>query len=116
MNYGYLDNALYFHSSSEGKKIDLLKKNNKVGFEIEYEHEILENEQSCKWTTKYRSIIGYGNIDIITDYERKKKGLEIIMAHYGKFDNEFNDSLIDNMVVLKLNIENMKGKQSGDWS
>jgi nitroimidazol reductase NimA-like FMN-containing flavoprotein (pyridoxamine 5'-phosphate oxidase superfamily) len=114
LNYGYFDNTIYFHSASSGKKIDLLKQNCKVCFEIEYANEIVKHEKSCHWTTKYRSIIGFGNVDIITDYEQKKRGLEIIMEHYGKFDNEFNDSQIDKIVILKLNIESISGKQSGD--
>ena len=31
MNYGYKDNALYFHCAPEGKKLDLIKRNNNVG-------------------------------------------------------------------------------------
>jgi nitroimidazol reductase NimA-like FMN-containing flavoprotein (pyridoxamine 5'-phosphate oxidase superfamily) len=115
LNYGYFDNAIYFHSSSNGKKIDLLKKNNKVCFEIECANEIIKHEQSCHWTTKYRSIIGFGKVDIITDFEQKKRGLEIIMEHYGKFDNVFNNAQIDKIVILKLNIVSISGKQSGDW-
>ena len=45
LNYGYEvigdELYLYFHSAMEGRKIDLLKKNNHVSFEIEtdnYEH------------------------------------------------------------------------------
>ncbi len=93
----------------------MLKRNNKVCFEIEYSSEIIKHEHACKWATKYRSVIGFGNIDIITDFEQKKNGLKIIMAHYGKFDNEFNNEQIDNIVILKLNIEAISGKQSGDW-
>ena len=32
MNYGYKDNALFFHVAKEGKKIDLIKRNNNVRF------------------------------------------------------------------------------------
>ena len=43
MNYGYRDNTLYFHCGLQGRKIDLIKRNNKVGFEIEHKHEIIKN-------------------------------------------------------------------------
>ena len=117
LNYGYLDNALYFHSAANGKKIDLIRKNNKVCFEIEYLSKIIEHEQSCKWTTKYRSVIGFGSIDIITAFEEKKKGLNIIMAHYGRIvNNVYNENHIDNIVILKLKIANLSAKQSGNWN
>ena len=115
MNYGFKDNALYFHCATEGKKIDLIQKNNKVGFEIEAEHEILKFEQSCKWTTKYRSIIGTGEIEIIRDFEEKIKGLDILMQQHGKHDNSYNSKHVDNVFILKLNVLSLSAKQAGDW-
>ena len=35
LNYGYKDNQFYIHSAREGKKIDLLRANNLVHFQIE---------------------------------------------------------------------------------
>ncbi len=115
MNYGFKDNALYFHCAIEGKKIDLIQKNNKVGFEIEDEHEILKFDESCKWTTKYRSIIGTGEIEIIRDYEEKVKGLDILMQQHGKQDNSYNSRHVDHILILKLNILSLSAKQAGDW-
>ena len=117
-NYGYKDNCIYIHSAPEGKKIDLLKKNNEVCFEIEYKAEIIKDFKSCKWATKYRSVVGYGNIEIITDYEHKKNGLDIIMTHNGssKENNIYEKRQIELLVILKLNISWITGKQSSNWS
>jgi uncharacterized protein len=116
LNYGFSENSIYFHSASTGKKIDLLKKNNKVCFEIDYSPEIVKNELSCKWTTKYRSVTGTGTIEIVTDFEDKKEGLNIIMGHYGRHDNlDYNFTQVNNIVILKLSITQLTGKQSGDW-
>jgi nitroimidazol reductase NimA-like FMN-containing flavoprotein (pyridoxamine 5'-phosphate oxidase superfamily) len=116
LNYGYQNNSLYIHSAPIGKKIDILKQNNNVCFEIEYSSEVIKSELSCEWSTKYRSLIGYGTIDIITDFEQKKKGLDIIMAHYGKPDNNiYKEKQVEFIVILKLNIDQITGKQSGDW-
>ena len=116
-NYGYRDNVLYFHSAASGKKIDLIQKNNKVCFEIEFVSQLIKHEQSCKWSTIYRSIIGFGKIEIITDVKEKKRGLDIIMAHYGKTENNlYNEMNIEKIVVLRLTIHKLTGKQSGDWS
>jgi nitroimidazol reductase NimA-like FMN-containing flavoprotein (pyridoxamine 5'-phosphate oxidase superfamily) len=116
LNYGYDGSTLYFHSASTGKKMDILKQNNKVCFEIEYDSEIIRDEVPCEWTAKYRSLIGYGTIEFITGYEEKKKGLDVIMAHYGKTGvNTYKDNHIESIIILKLNIEEISGKQSGDW-
>ncbi len=116
LNYGYYDNAIYIHSAPLGKKIDLLKLNNKVCFEIEYSSEVLKKGEPCEWSSKYRSVIGYGTIEIITDFEQKKKGLDKIMAQYGKTgDNVYKDKHVKYIVILKLNIEEITGKQYGSW-
>jgi hypothetical protein len=116
LNYGYKDNAIYIHSAPLGKKIELLKQNNYVCFEIEFHSEVYRKDKACDWGTKYRSVIGYGSIDFITDFEQKKAGLDIIMAHYGKNDNNvYQDKQVEFIVILKLNIEEITGKQLGSW-
>ncbi len=115
MNYGYKDNALYFHCARKGKKVDLIKRNSKAGFEIEQGYEIIKNDISCKWTTRYRSIIGTGTVEIITDSDRKKEGLNIIMKQHGSSTNVYNDKSLENVLVLKLEIGSLSAKQSEDW-
>ena len=73
LNYGYSDNTIYIHSASLGRKIEVLKKNNNVCFEVEAKSDIVKGPKSCDWTTKYRSIIGYGKIEIVDDFEEKKR-------------------------------------------
>lgn len=115
MNYGYKDNALYLHCAREGKKVDLIKKNSKAGFEIEEGYKIIRNDISCKWTTRYRSIIGTGTIEIITDSDRKKEGLDVIMRQHGSSTNLYDDKSLENVLVLKLEIGSLSAKQSEDW-
>jgi nitroimidazol reductase NimA-like FMN-containing flavoprotein (pyridoxamine 5'-phosphate oxidase superfamily) len=115
LNYGYCNNTLYFHSAAAGKKLDLIRRNNKVCFEIEYSSRVIQHEESCKWTTNYLSLIGFGEIEIMDDTVDKKKGLDIIMSHNGKkTDNEYDDSQINNLVILKLTITGLTAKRSGD--
>jgi len=116
-NYGYKDNTLYFHSATSGKKIDLLKKNSKVCFEITSSSEVIKGKETCDWTTKYRSVIGYGFIEIVSDEIGKKKGMDAIMVHYGRSENNvYHPKHYDNMLILKLSIQSLTGKQSGDWN
>lgn len=116
MNYGYYENALYFHSALNGRKIDILSENNYVCFEIEYSSEIIKGTVACDWTTKYRSLIGYGRIEIIREQLEKIEGLNIIMRHYGRsIGLEYDDNNLGRINILKLNIESITGKQSGKW-
>lgn len=116
LNYGYKNNTIYFHSSRLGKKIDLLKLNNKVCFEIELQSQIVKSDNPCDWSTKYRSVIGYGTIDFVEDPDKKREGLDTIMVHYGKSSrNIYKDTSIDKVLILKLRIEEISGKQLGVW-
>jgi nitroimidazol reductase NimA-like FMN-containing flavoprotein (pyridoxamine 5'-phosphate oxidase superfamily) len=116
LNYGYSDNTLYFHSAAEGKKIELLKNNNKVCFEIEHAAKTMLDEQPGKSTTKYLTVIGYGEIEIITDTDKKIKGLDIIMNHYGSTTaSEYDESQLNRIVILKLTINKITAKRSGNW-
>ena len=116
-NFGYSENCIYIHSAPEGKKIYLLKENPMVCFEVEQQADIIEDEVACKWSTLYRSVVGYGNVEIVTDFEEKLNGLEIIMKQHGatgKLDFEIKE--VDFIVILKLSITTMTGKQSNNWN
>ncbi|MEI6089030.1 MAG: pyridoxamine 5'-phosphate oxidase family protein [bacterium] len=116
LNYGYHNDALYIHSAPIGKKIELLKLNNKVCFEIDVEGDLIKGDMSCDWSINYRSLIGYGTMDIITDFDQKQAGLDVIMKQHGKSENNiYKKSNVEAIVILRLNIEQITGKQSGDW-
>jgi len=115
-NYGYRDGCLYIHSAPEGKKIDLLGKNKQVCFEVEDTIEIIKGEQACDWITRYRSVVGYGKVEILSDEASKQQGLEVIMAQHGAPELvEFNAKNMKRMVILKITITSMTGKQSSNW-
>lgn len=41
MNYGYRDNCLYLHSAKEGRKIDIIRENPNVCFEVDTDIELV---------------------------------------------------------------------------
>jgi nitroimidazol reductase NimA-like FMN-containing flavoprotein (pyridoxamine 5'-phosphate oxidase superfamily) len=116
LNYGYADGVLYFHSAPKGRKIDLVRKCNHVSFEITYISEIHTGEKPCNWTSRYRSVMGTGTIEISDDRESKISGLDVIMKKYGaEGDLNYDDALLGRMVILKLHINTLNAKQSGFW-
>ncbi len=110
--FGYKDNALYFHCGSRGKKIDILRKNNNVCFEVDIDCEIVKADQPCDWGMKYESVIGYGKAFTIEETESKREGLDIIMQHYSNGVFEYPQEATENTVVIKVEIETMTCKES----
>ncbi|MDD3321292.1 MAG: pyridoxamine 5'-phosphate oxidase family protein [Paludibacter sp.] len=116
LNFAYSDGCIYVHSAHHGRKMDLINQNNRVSFEIEYYTEIIEDEKACNWTLKYRSAMGRGVITIENDRTSKINGLNLIMQKYGaKGDLKYDEDSLSKMTLLKLEIESVTGKQSGDW-
>jgi hypothetical protein len=116
VNYGYREGCLYIHSAPEGKKIRLLGRNPEVCFEVEDSLELIKGERACDWSTRYRSVVGYGTVEILSDAQSKQQGLEVIMAQHGAPDLlEFNQKNLDRMVILKVTITSMSGKRSSSY-
>jgi len=114
MNYGYRKGCIYLHSAHEGHKIDLIKNDPDVCFEIETDVAVIENDKACNWSMQYRCIIGYGTIEILQVPEQKKKGLEALLLHNSnRTDWDIPEKTLEHVTVLKLEIKEMTGKKSG---
>lgn len=114
VNFGFEENAFYYHCAKKGKKLDMIKKNPNVSFEIDINHELVAGDVACKFTMKFKSIIGSGKAFVVNDKEEKIKGLNIIMSQYSDMDKfEYNDKAIDNVLIVKIEVSEMAGKQSG---
>lgn len=48
-NYGYRKGIIYIHSATEGRKIDVLRKNPGVSFEVEERVRIIPGKKPCNW-------------------------------------------------------------------
>ena len=116
VNYGYRDNVIYIHSALEGRKMDILRKNNAVTFEITYFSKVVEADIACKWGAHYRSMMGRGSIQIETDANEKRKSLDIIMKKHGAGDIlVYDDAILARLAILKLTITSITAKQSEKW-
>ncbi len=113
MCFGYRANCLYFHSAAEGKKIDIIKKNNRVCFEFDFHESLIKSENPCDWDVKYHSVVGSGRAFFIENPEEKTKALNIITEHYSGAVHEYRKNSVENVRVIKVEIENITGKESG---
>ena len=107
---------MYIHSSREGKKLDLLRKNNRVCVEFDIDDEITRTDRACTWGFKYKSVIGFGRASFIDDNESKCRAFDIIVQHYTgepSANYEYKKSSLDDSLIIKIEIENLTGKKSG---
>jgi len=117
LNYGFSYDdgklTLYFHSSTEGKKIDILKTNNNACFEIDCDTKLIEGKAACDYGFAFKSIIGFGKIILLDTKDEKINGLNQLMKQQTgenkKYD--FNEDQLKNVLVYKLLVDEFTGKQ-----
>ncbi len=113
MNFVYMDGSLYMHSAMEGRKIDVLMKNNRVAFQTDIGVELFVEEKACNFSMKYMSIVGIGRAYLINDRDVKINALNGIMEKYtGKAVFEYAESLIEKTLIVKIEIDSLSGKKS----
>jgi hypothetical protein len=110
--FGYKNGFLYIHSAPEGKKIEILKKNKKVCFEIDIIEDIVSSDLACEWDIKYESVIGFGEAFFIENLEEKKEALKCIFKHYSKSSPVISEDEIRKVTIIGIKIKNMTCKKS----
>ena len=115
MNFGveHIDGVvtLYFHSAKFGKKLDLLRKNGRVAFEMSCSHQLVEGESPCSYTMEYESVCGNGHMEIL-DQAQKIKALQVLMNQYVEEQSlSFEKIALENVVVMSLIVNELKGKR-----
>lgn len=113
MNFGYANQTLYFHSAREGLKLSILRENPQACFEMDIDTKIIPNELACRWTMRYQSVIGFGEVEFIDELDAKRAGMQIIMQHYTDEKAAIEDASLSGVTLFKLKINKMMGKKSG---
>lgn len=114
MNYGYtLENdklTLWLHGAKRGRKLDLIRSNPKVFFEMECGVQPFEGEIACKYGIEYSSIMGRGKAEIIEDIEIKKAALSHLMKTQTGKDFEFEDKMAAVVSIIRIDATEFTAK------
>ena len=102
---------LFFHSAREGKKIELIKANHHVSFEMDCKHELEMDEGKKQCTMRYESVMGKGRIETVPE-EEKLEALRCLMAHYHQEEFVFGTQAVPHTYVYKLIVEEMTAKRN----
>ena len=102
---------LYFHSALEGRKIDLLKADPKVTFEIDRNQKITFDIEKGSCSTLYECVIGSGEITFING-EEKIKALRLILQHHGRGEDfPIMEDMVNQTLCYKLIVNEVTGKK-----
>ena len=114
MNYGYTHEngklVVYLHSAVRGKKLDIMRANPKVFFEIDCDRMPFEGKLPCQYGMVYSSVMGKGIATIVEDVEEKMKAMTILMKTQTGKDFTFNEKLVSIVAVIRIDVEEYTAK------
>lgn len=106
---------LYFHGAKEGKKHELMKKNNKVSFVMENTHGIVTGPQvgACECTMEFECVMGTGMMEYVSE-EEKLAALQTMLSQYDVKEGpnyHFHHEVMPRIHVLRLRVNSLSAKK-----
>ena len=110
MSFGYKDGAVYFHCATEGRKIEILRKNPRVCIEFDVDCRVKTGDSACKWGFVFQSAIAFGVASFVSDLKEKQAALDVIMRQYSNEAFTYPESALEKILIIKVNITELTGK------
>ena len=119
MNFVFINDAVYMHSHIRGEKLDNIRRNQKVGFEVDKSLEFLPSyfsdpTDASLADTLYISVVMKGNASVVSDKEEKTNVLNGLMKKYqpeGGYEPIKPDmDVLKGVEVIKIVPESLRGK------
>ena len=115
LNFGVgFDNekiTLYFHSALEGRKVQLMERDNRASFEMDCGHALQYFEDKGYCTYAYESVIGKGHITILDESEKLDALKKLMKQYHPDKEAGFSTAAIPRTLVYKLEVEEITGKR-----
>ena len=115
LNYGYTlaDGrlTLYLHSAKEGRKLDVLRQNDRVAFVLETNvSQVSGGDIPCKYGEAYASVMGEGTAVLLDDPVQKNEALQILMKTQTGREFAFTPAMAESVAVIRVNVDSFTAK------
>ena len=119
MNFVFINDVIYMHSHIRGEKLENIKRNDKVGFEVDRNLEFLPSyffdpTDASLADTLYISVVMKGICQIIENNEEKTLALNALMKKYqpeGGYEPMNPEmEVLNEVAVIKVTPQTMRGK------
>lgn len=109
VNFAYYDNAIYFHTGLNGRKIPLLRNAAKISFQADRFDGLKTHDTACGHSSYFTSVYGEGIPVFLETKEDKYFGLDLLMEKYtGKKWNDFPEKILNITNVIRINITKLE--------
>jgi nitroimidazol reductase NimA-like FMN-containing flavoprotein (pyridoxamine 5'-phosphate oxidase superfamily) len=103
---------LVLHSARAGRKIDALRRNPAVCFEVEEGVELVRGERACDFGMRFRTVIGFGDVEFVEDPAERARLLGLFGPRYGAPGAAVPDAEVQRTCVLRVRVRELTGKRS----
>ena len=110
MSFGYDGQCVYLHAATDGRKLDILRRNSRVCFEFDILDEVIPADAACNWGMRYESVIGFGVAEIVTESGARRVALDHIMGQYSSDAWTYDEQQLAGTLVIRISIEEVTGK------
>jgi nitroimidazol reductase NimA-like FMN-containing flavoprotein (pyridoxamine 5'-phosphate oxidase superfamily) len=119
MNFVFVNDVVYMHSHTKGEKLENIKQNSKVGFEVDQSLEFLPSyfthpTDASQADTLYISVVIKGTGIIVNDRKEKTLALNSLMKKYqpeGGYEGISPEmKVVDEVAIIKVVPTTMRGK------
>ena len=114
VNYVYHDKAVYFHTAPTGEKIADIRRDSRVCFEAALPIAFIKaGSVPCNASFLYRSVIIKGRARLVEIEKEKTNALKLLLKKFQP-DSDFDlfpDENLRKTAVIRIDIENMSGKE-----
>ncbi|MCX7031284.1 MAG: pyridoxamine 5'-phosphate oxidase family protein [Spirochaetes bacterium] len=111
LNFAYADGALWFHCALEGTKLDLIRRDPRVGFSAVADARLVTGPAACDFTSTGRSVVGRGTARIVVEPGERRRGLDVLMHHYGMERPNYRPDSFERTCVVRVAVEELRGKR-----
>jgi uncharacterized protein len=114
LNFAFLDGKIYFHTAREGEKIDDIRRDSRVCFEVDLPIAYVKSDKNpCKASYLFRSVIIKGKAYLIDDHVERREALNALMKKYqpGGGYGDYLEEKLSITGVVRIDIEAMVGKE-----
>ena len=115
LNFAYHEGRIYFHCAQEGEKLDDIRRDNRVCFEVDLPLAYVKGatENPCRAEYLYRSVIARGRAIIVEDRVERLLALDCLMAKYQPEagHSPYPEDKLVLTCIVRIDIEEMSGKE-----
>jgi nitroimidazol reductase NimA-like FMN-containing flavoprotein (pyridoxamine 5'-phosphate oxidase superfamily) len=109
----YHDGRIFFHSARHGRKMDFMRANPTVCFQVD-EHSLVSSSKPCKFTMNYHSVVAMGCVRFLADSKEKLKILKLLIRKYdtGNLAELLSEKKTNRVEVGEITITEISGKKN----